>query len=146
MSWWKQAVIKPFFNLPQCKLHFIRSLHQLDNRDKSQHCRLLIWGQGNPNVLSYAQAHQIPILRMEDGFLRSVGLGSNLVAPLSLVIDDLGIYFNAEQPSRLENILQHISLSQEDKKLAQNLHKKLIKTKLTKYNVGKNKNFWGCPR
>ena len=44
---------------------------------------------------------------MEDGFIRSVGLGSNLVPPLSLVTDDMGIYFNAETPSRLEHILQN---------------------------------------
>ncbi len=31
MSLWKQAVIKPFFNLPQCRLHFVRSLNSLKN-------------------------------------------------------------------------------------------------------------------
>ena len=33
------------------------------------------------------------LVRIEDGFLRSVGLGANLVQPLSWVIDDIGIYY-----------------------------------------------------
>lgn len=58
---------------------------------------------------------------MEDGFIRSVGLGSNLVPPLSLVIDDIGIYFNAETPSRLEHILQHQAFSTQDIQAAEAL-------------------------
>lgn len=43
----------------------------------------------------------LPCWRLEDGFLRSVesGLGH---APLSIVVDDLGIYYDAARPSRLE--------------------------------------------
>lgn len=45
---------------------------------------------------------RLPCLRLEDGFLRSVGVGlAN--APLSIVVDDLGIYYDATQPSRLES-------------------------------------------
>lgn len=42
---------------------------------------------------------------VEDGFLRSRGLGANLVAPLSLVLDDLGIYYDVTRPSRLEALI-----------------------------------------
>lgn len=41
-------------------------------------------------------------VRVEDGFLRSQGLGADLIAPLSLVVDDLGIYYDPTAPSRLE--------------------------------------------
>ena len=40
----------------------------------------------------------------EDGFLRSVGLGHES-PPLSIVIDDLGIYYDASAPSRLEALV-----------------------------------------
>lgn len=133
MSLWKRSVIKPFFQFPQCKLHFISHLSQINQKGNG---RLLIWSQGKPEILEYAQRKQIPVLRMEDGFLRSVGLGSNLVAPLSLVVDDLGIYFNAQSPSRLEDILQHITLSESEEQLAELLVSCLIKEQLTKYNVG----------
>ncbi|NGQ91016.1 capsular polysaccharide biosynthesis protein [Rhodobacter sp. HX-7-19] len=47
----------------------------------------------------------IPLLRVEDGFLRSRGLGADLIPPLSLVTDDLGIYYDPGQESRLERLI-----------------------------------------
>ncbi|MGY6547508.1 MAG: capsular polysaccharide biosynthesis protein [Roseinatronobacter sp.] len=44
-------------------------------------------------------------LRIEDGFLRSRGLGAALTPPISLIRDDLGIYFDPGQPSRLETLI-----------------------------------------
>ena len=48
----------------------------------------------------------IAVLRVEDGFLRSKGLGANLVPPLSLIADDLGIYYDPNRESRLERLIQ----------------------------------------
>ncbi|MCL7721181.1 capsular polysaccharide biosynthesis protein [Actinobacillus pleuropneumoniae] len=136
MSLWKRAVIKPFFNLPLCRLHFVGSLKSLEKRVFEKNARLLIWSQGKPEILAFAEKHNLPLLRMEDGFIRSVGLGSNLVAPLSLVIDDLGIYFNAQTPSRLEEILLHQEFSEQDLVLAKKLRNRLIEANIGKYNVG----------
>ncbi|MDO9637883.1 MAG: capsular polysaccharide biosynthesis protein [Pseudotabrizicola sp.] len=47
----------------------------------------------------------VPLRRVEDGFLRSRGLGADLVPPLSLVTDDLGIYYDPQRESRLERLL-----------------------------------------
>lgn len=136
MSLWKQAVIKPFFKLPSCHLHFVRSQKKLEKRPLAPNSRLLVWGNGKPELLTFAKQNNLPILRMEDGFIRSVGLGSNLVAPISLVIDDLGIYFNAQIPSRLEHILQHQKFSSQDLNVAKKLREHLVTGKIGKYNVG----------
>ncbi|MGO1490802.1 MAG: capsular polysaccharide export protein, LipB/KpsS family, partial [Psychrobacter sp.] len=40
-------------------------------------------------------------------FVRSNGLGATLLAPLSVVIDEQGIYYDATQPSDLETLLRH---------------------------------------
>ena len=45
-------------------------------------------------------------LRVEDGFLRSRGLGADLIPPLSLVLDDMGIYYDPNSPSRLETLIE----------------------------------------
>jgi capsular polysaccharide export protein len=42
---------------------------------------------------------------LEDGFIRSVGLGIDASPSFSIVEDDVGIYYDATVPSRLENIL-----------------------------------------
>lgn len=136
MSLWKRAAIKPFFNLPSCQLHFVRSQKKLEKRPLAENAKLLIWGEGKPELHQFAEQHHLPILRMEDGFIRSVGLGSNLVPPLSLVIDDLGIYFNAQKPSRLEHILQTQTFSDDDLTLAEQLRDNLIQHHIGKYNVG----------
>ncbi len=47
----------------------------------SQKMTACYYGEQVKAVLNYAKAHNINVLIMEDGFIRSVGLGSNLVAP-----------------------------------------------------------------
>src|SRR6186713_1116424 len=53
----------------------------------------------------YAKRHALPYLALEDGFLRSVGLGGS-EPPLSLIVDERGIYYDARAPSGLEELLQ----------------------------------------
>lgn len=136
MSLWKRAVIKPFFRLPSCTLHFVRSVKQIPFGSLPDNSRILLWGQGDNGVEEAAFLHDVPVLRMEDGFVRSVGLGTNLVPALSLVIDDLGIYFDARKPSRLEEILQNGGFSEEELCRAAALRKTLTGQGITKYNVG----------
>lgn len=136
MSLWKRAVVKPFFNVPSCRLKFVNSVKKLENIDFAADARLLAWGSGKEAVIEFARHRRLPLLRMEDGFIRSVGLGSNLVPALSLVIDDMGIYFNAETPSRLEHILQNQVFSQRDFQTASSLQKALTEHRISKYNVG----------
>lgn len=64
------------------------------------------WGRGAPalRAQAYAERHGVPFVTLEDGFLRSVELGRD-GPPLSLVVDDLGIYFDAARPSRLEQLI-----------------------------------------
>ncbi len=138
MSLWKRAVIKPFFQLPSCHLRHVSSLKKLSKKIFSPQSKLLVWSNGKSEQLEFAKNKGLNILRMEDGFIRSVGLGSNLVAPLSLVIDDLGIYFNAQNTSRLEQILQTVDFSKEELQRSEQLRKLLIEQQITKYNVGEN--------
>ncbi|OSI08072.1 beta-3-deoxy-D-manno-oct-2-ulosonic acid transferase [Neisseria animaloris] len=136
MSLWKQAVIKPFFNVPSCRLHFVSSFKKLEKSTLPSDARLLVWGNGSQKSADFAQKYNLPVLRIEDGFIRSVGLGSNLVPPLSLVIDDQGIYFNAERPSRLEHILQNREFTAQDFQTASYLQQALTEAEISKYNVG----------
>lgn len=53
----------------------------------------------------------VPLVTVEDGFLRSVLPGATGEPPLSLVIDDVGIYHDASAPSRLERLLEEGDLA-----------------------------------
>ena len=52
---------------------------------------------------TWALRHGLPFVSLEDGFLRSVGLGAD-DPPLSLVLDEEGIYYDASAPSRLDRL------------------------------------------
>ena len=79
------------------------------------------------------------IIRIEDGFLRSSGLGADLVRPLSWVIDDQGIYYDATRPSRLEHILSQYQWSETELRRAEKLRITIVESKLSKYNLSGKK-------
>ena len=75
--------------------------------------------------------------RVEDGFLRSRGLGAELVPPLSLVCDDLGIYYDPTRESRLEHLIAKRAELRPDQDLrAERLIRRLVALGLSKYNLG----------
>lgn len=90
---------------------------------------LLIWAGKEPD------AFPAPCLRVEDGFLRSRGLGADLIPPLSLVTDGLGIYYDPARPSRLETLLLG-PLPPGGRERAERLLDSLRASRLTKYNLG----------
>lgn len=76
-------------------------------------------------------------MRVEDGFLRSRGLGAALVPPLSLVTDDLGIYYDPHRASRLEQMItKRATLRRDQQYRAERLITALIANGLSKYNLG----------
>ena len=75
-------------------------------------------------------------LRVEDGFLRSRGLGAELVAPLSLSIDQSGPYFDPSKKTELDNLIANSgSLPLAEIERANRLMQRVTKERLTKYNL-----------
>lgn len=78
-----------------------------------------------------------PAVRVEDGFLRSRGLGAELVPPLSLVTDDLGIYYDPTRPSRMEHLIAaRATLRDDQRRRAERLIDRLTRAGVSKYNLG----------
>jgi len=80
----------------------------------------------------YAQRHGLPYLALEDGFLRSVRLG-NQDPPLSLIVDDLGVYYDATHPSRLETLIR-CPPSETERARARSLRAAWCAARVSKYN------------
>jgi capsular polysaccharide export protein len=74
-------------------------------------------------------------VRVEDGLIRSRGLGAELVPPLSLVLDDLGIYYDPGRDSRLERLIA-APLPPGGAERAGRLRAAIVGAGLTKYNLG----------
>jgi glycosyltransferase involved in cell wall biosynthesis len=89
-----------------------------------------VWGGGGKDDL-----HKPYSVRVEDGFIRSVGLGADLIKPLSWVFDIRGIYFDATRPSDLEWLLQNTVYSEDKLARAALLRSRIVKSGLSKYNL-----------
>ncbi|WP_420860734.1 capsular polysaccharide biosynthesis protein [Algirhabdus cladophorae] len=82
------------------------------------------------------QPQMEPVVRVEDGFLRSRGLGADLIPPLSLVCDQRGIYYDPSAPSDLELFIERsvdLDISAQDR--AEHLRRQILKNNLSKYNL-----------
>lgn len=94
---------------------------------------LLLWGtMPVPDGL----AADALLLRIEDGFMRSVGLGADIVRPMSWVVDAQGIYYDATRPSDLESLLALTPFNDAQRARAAALRERILAAGLTKYNVG----------
>ncbi|MDB6453661.1 capsular polysaccharide biosynthesis protein [Falsirhodobacter sp. 20TX0035] len=93
---------------------------------------LLVWAGKEPPGL-----HAPMIRRVEDGFLRSRGLGAELVPPLSLVADDAGIYYDPTRESRLERLILAPPPPGAQERIMR-LVARLTEGGLSKYNLGGN--------
>ncbi len=62
-------------------------------------------GPGRPGETQLQLATDTPLRRIEDGFVRSVGLGSDLLPPCSIVVDRRGIYYDPGRPSDLHETI-----------------------------------------
>jgi len=139
-STWKHPFMHPFLTaLP--KHDFVNPLFKSSLMKKAmskglnEAKRVYIWGKKEfDEVEAFANEKKIQIYRIEDGFIRSVGLGSDLTQPYSLVIDSRGIYFDPSVESDLEHLLNFHDFSEEERSRAKTLRAYLLEKKLSKYN------------
>lgn len=75
------------------------------------------------------------IWRIEDGFIRSAGLGAAFVRPSSIALDKSGIYYDPQQPSDLELLLQTAEISEAMQARARALIAQIRRAGATKYNL-----------
>lgn len=74
--------------------------------------------------------------RMEDGFLRSRGLGAELVPPLSFVLDQPSLYTDSSKPGRLDALIsESVELPLGEIRRAEALITRINRLGLTKYNL-----------
>ena len=60
--------------------------------------RVVAWAsRDNRELRRLCERASVPLALVEDGFIRSAGLGASFVRPSSLVFDDQGIYYNSSR-------------------------------------------------
>ena len=127
MRLWKRRAMQKVFG-QQRRMVFDDDLGRA--MDEADGRRVMVWAGKAPDIAP-------GIARVEDGFLRSRGLGAELVPPLSLVVDDLGIYYDPTQPSRLEALIAASDqLPAAEHRRAERLVAQIVQAGVSKYNLG----------
>ncbi len=127
MRAWKRPLLRAFFG-KETRVQFLSDgakARQIAERRGRKH---LVWG---------ATGIAGSVVRLEDGFLRSRGLGAQLVPPMSLVADDLGIYYDPARESRLERLITaSVDLGDAERARAERLISQITEGGISKYNLG----------
>lgn len=130
---WKRWFMKPFFKAKNNKIIFLNSLDELYKAKLNSEDKIFIWGKKYNKTL-LAKDFSNEIFLVEDGFLRSVFLGSDLTRPFSLIIDSKGLYVDPSKPSDLEDILQNHEFDESLRQRAKKLITTITQNKFSKYN------------
>ncbi|BEK44891.1 capsular polysaccharide biosynthesis protein [Campylobacter jejuni] len=148
---WKRHFIKPFFNAKDNEIIFLNSLKSLAGYKLKENDKFFIWGKRidyntlKSTLVKKAQDEDLSnftpkISLTEDGFIRSISLGSDLTRPFSLIIDDKGLYIDPNKASKLEEHLQNEIFDENMLNRAKNIIKILLENRFSKYNGLKHEN------
>lgn len=99
--------------------------------------KVAVWKARTPaSVLADLERSQAELIEIEDGFIRSAGLGANCVPPLSIVVDRLGVHFDPSRPSELEQMIANGAFSHEIVERARLLRDLIVASGISKYGAG----------
>jgi capsular polysaccharide export protein len=135
-QWWKRPFASPYLSAGGGRLRWTNRMRKLHPGEYAA-----FWGGRSAKGLP----PNTPMVRIEDGFLHSIGLGSDHIAPYSQVIDRTGIYFDASRPSDLTSILNEAMFDAPELSRANALRHEISRLGLTKYNLGRRSPGWRAP-
>jgi capsular polysaccharide export protein len=134
---WKRAAVTAFLDGPNGPPRFGLAPRAAAQAAAKAHGRVVVWASRDTRAAEReARAAGVAVGRLEDGFLRSVGLGAAFTPALSLVLDEGGVYYDPSSPSDLETLLREVDLPESLVARAARLRRRLVAEGHTKYNVG----------
>lgn len=148
MAKWKQRVVAAFIRIEGGHPIFLKDPQAAVSEAAAHGGEVLVWASSRhlPNLKVRCESAGVPLTLMEDGFLRSKGLGSRHVEPWSLVFDRSGIYYDASRTSDLERMLEQEHISQRQLDEARDLQAIVVREGLSKYNVGEKTELKNLPK
>nr|WP_298101017.1 capsular polysaccharide biosynthesis protein [uncultured Shinella sp.] len=127
---WKRRAMTPFLKGMAGDPVHRRTMDAAVSAARAANGVVAVWGSDRPLPLS------VPAIRLEDGFIRSKGLGVALTLPSSIAIDDDHVYYDARGASRLEDIIAKTVFDECLLARARSLAQLLIQRGVSKYNLG----------
>lgn len=147
---WKRAILPPFLKESRISFLSLKAARRYLDAGRIGEIfapgdKAVFWGAleaKTPELRRLAQdlvSRGITVVRAEDAFIRSNGLGCNYYYPYSLAFDETGIYYDPRRPSDLENILIHLRERPDYQDLrlrGEKLRDLILRGGITKYRSG----------
>jgi capsular polysaccharide export protein len=137
MSFWKRRQVADFLRSNSGTPAFRRTTRAALARVRARPgAAIAAWASRIPaGLVEATRAGGIPLIRVEDGFVRSVGLGSDFMPAASLVLDSRSMYFDPSARSDLEQLLVQSEFGAILIERARRLIAQLVTCGVTKYNL-----------
>jgi capsular polysaccharide export protein len=131
-AFWKQEHIAPLLWSGPGSFEFLRTTDDIPIRTE-----IAIWRAKSPrDAVRELERKNVALVEVEDGFLRSRGLGADCVPPLSITVDRLRPHFDPAGESDLENLLQTGNFDEALLARARRLRRVILEEGLGKYERG----------
>ena len=131
-AFWKQEHVAPLLWGARDDFRFLKSAVEV-----ARGATVAVWrSKTPPQILADLERSGSSLIEVEDGFLRSRGLGADCIPPLSITVDALGAYFDPTQPSELECLLQDGSFDSKLLARATELREMIVEAGIGKYEQG----------
>lgn len=131
-AFWKQSHVAPLLWGGGAPFKFFRS-----SAEAGGFGAVAVWrAKVGPEALTALRRRDIDLVEVEDGFLRSRGLGADCIPPLSLTVDRLGAHFDPLRASELELLLQDGDFADAELDRARDLRRLIVGAGLGKYESG----------
>ena len=132
-SAWKRKAVTRFVTGIGGAPRFVTSDAAAVEATHGGHGRIMVWGRRGFDPTA-RRDDDPPVVRVEDGFLRSVGLGAAFVTPASLVFDAEGIYYDPGRRSGFETLALETVFDERLIERARRLRETIVSRGLSKYN------------
>jgi len=131
-AFWKRPTVAPLLWDGGAGARFASRLKDVNPRSA-----VAVWkARTPPGFLTELERAGTDLIEVEDGFIRSAGLGADCVPPLSIVVDRLGAHFDPLRPSELERLLENGHFPDELLGRARRLRELIVKSGVSKYGAG----------
>lgn len=127
-AFWKQDHVAPLMWDGAGSFRFLRNSGELRSA-----APVAVWRSKASVAAHELERRNVPLIEVEDGFLRSRGLGADCVPPLSIVADRLGPHFDPTQPSELECLIQSAVFEPQLIERARVLRRLIVEAGIGKY-------------
>jgi capsular polysaccharide export protein len=131
-AFWKRPTVAPLLWDGSSPVRFVSRLKDVDSSRT-----VAIWkARTPPELLDKLECGDFLLAEVEDGFIRSSGLGADCIPPLSIVVDRIGVHFDPSRPSELEQLLENGAFPAALLERAGRLRQLIVSSGVGKYGTG----------